>query len=556
MRDIRVFSILFLLLFISFKGYSQEENWEKPAGSIEDAKVVIEKDKVINLRPVSRRFKSIQIELPRPQALSIDYNLTPTVDTLSSLQVIVRPKTMRDQPLEKLYGLNAKLGYGNYRSPVLLIDAGNKRNDEYMYNVHLNHFSSGRGAVNDAPYYFTGLDLDGKFYLNNVTLFADAGFNNQSYRMYGYNTAEYAGITDKDYLKQRLNILNINIGLEDNNAKNSSDQVFEVGINFLKNNHFEQEFSLGLNYNLDWNLATDWKFKLPVSYNLNNQNNTSTTTISRHLVGLRPEFGYILDSFTFTFGVNGFFQKDPADNLDSRFFVFPNLGVRYAINEHHGVSFRVNGEVEQVSLNSMYRDNLYLDTLLVANNNINNFNAAIDLQGNVSESFGYAIGYSYANYRRMMFFDNNPVDTARFRVLLDNSGVTRHRFNGKVNYIRNENLDFSLGAAYNIYSTSDLQEAWHKPQFELDFGSRITIIDKLHVRLDYRLLSGIKARNSSGLVKTLDMINDLNIGLDLDVTANAGLFLEFRNIIGQNYQLYNNYPVNGFQFQGGFSIRF
>ena len=67
-----------------------QENWEKPAGGIENAQVVIEKDKVIRLRPVSRRFKAIQLEIPQAKPLAFEHQLKEPADSLSSLQVIVR----------------------------------------------------------------------------------------------------------------------------------------------------------------------------------------------------------------------------------------------------------------------------------------------------------------------------------------------------------------------------------------------------------------------------------------------------------------------------------
>jgi hypothetical protein len=555
MRDIRLYIILGLGLIISFQSYSQEEKWENPAGSIENAQVVIEKDKVINLRPVSRRFKSIRIDVPKPQKLNVAFNLSPTIDSLTSLQVIVRPKTMRDQPLEKLYGLSAKIGYGNYQSPFVLLNAGNKRNDEFMYNAQFNHFSSGKGAVNDSPYYSTRFGLDGKYYLNNATLFAGLGYHNQSYRIYGYDPVEFPNITDQDYLKQSLNVLNFTLGFEDNDLKNSTDQRFALDFNLLKNNHFDQELLLGLNYDLSWEMATDWSFDVELAYHLAKQNSSMSTSINRHLAGVLPNIQYNWNSFTFLAGVNSYYQQDPADNLDGNLFIYPNLGIRYALNTNHSVNLKFNGQVEQVTQNSMYNENLYLDTLVLANNNINDINISLFLRGKFSETLGYSLGYDYAHYKRLMFYDNNPLDTARFLAVLDSDAAIQ-RIKGDITYIKNENINFNLGAAYNIYSTTDVLEAWHKPQLELDFGTRIKVLEKLNVRLDYRLLNGIKARDSNGEVLNLDLINDLNVGLDLDLSERAGLFIEFRNIIGQNYQFYNNYPVNGFQVLGGFSIRF
>ena len=547
---------MIFILIIAYPAISQEEKWEKPAGSIENAQIVIEKDKIINLRPVSRRFKSIQIEVPKPQKLQFNYSLKPTLDTLSTLQVIVRPKTMRDQPLEKFYGLSTKLGYGNYRSPYVLINAGNKRSDEFMYNAQLNHLSSAKGAVNDAPYYFTRLGFDGKFFLNTVNLLAGISYQNQSYMLYGYDPNEYQSIVNKDILDQRLNNFNLYLGLEDNNLKNSSDQSFILSINLLSHNHLDQELLLDASYDLSWKMADDWYLRMPVQYSYIAQNETASRSLARHYLGLKPAIDYTWHSFIFTVGANGYFQQDPADQSESKIFVYPNLGITYDVNKDHALGLRLDGEVEQVTQRSLFADNLYLDSLQLASNNIRDFGVEVSVKGKISETFGYNLGYNFDHYKRMMFFDNNPLDTARFLVVYDNSGVTRQRFFTDFTYVKNENLDFKLGGRYNIYSTSDLPEAWHKPVFELHFGSGITVMEKLYINLTYNLLSGIKAQNSNAEVITLDLINDLNLTLDLDITERAGLFLNFRNILGQNYQVYNNYPVNGLQVLGGFSIRF
>ena len=155
-----------IILIITPLTMMAQEKWEKPAGGIENAQVVIEKDKIIKLRPVSRRFKAINIEIPQPKPIIFNYQLKEAIDSLPSLQVIVRPKTMRDQPLDKFYGLNAKLGYGNYQSPYVLINAGTKRSDEYMLNAYLNHYSSGKGPVLDdlSASGNTSLGISGKYF--------------------------------------------------------------------------------------------------------------------------------------------------------------------------------------------------------------------------------------------------------------------------------------------------------------------------------------------------------------------------------------------------------
>ena len=556
MKVTSVLKILTLFLCMPLVVKAQEEKWEKPAGGIENAQVVIEKDKIISLRPVSRRFKAIQIELPQAQAILFNHEFATTVDTLSSLQVIVRPKTMKDQPLEKLHGLNAKLGYGNYRSPFILLNAGNKRSDEYLYNLQFNHFSSGKGSINDAGYYSTRAGLDGKLYWNNVSMSSSLNFHNQVYENYGYDPAEYINYPDQDFLKQKLNNLSFLIALEENNQKNSVDQNFGLSINYLSNNHFDKEFILGFDYDINWFPVEEWKFSLPASFNLINQNGRGGNGISRHFASMKPVIGYTLNKFIFTGGANAFYYKDPINNLESKFNIFPNVGVTYQASSSLRAAVMVSGGLERITQQTLYSENLYLDSLIEANHNVNDFSAKIEIDGKLTETIGYSLGYQFLHYKRMMFYDNNPIDSGRFQVVYDEGGVRLQQFKAAINYLRNEHLNFTLSGVYNLYNTTDVITAWHKPKAELHFVTNLFVLKKLHTRLSYNLLYGIEARTSAGAIKTLDLVNDLNIGFDLEITERVGVFLDLRNIFGQNYQIYNNYPVNGFQFVAGIGIHF
>jgi hypothetical protein len=237
--------IIFAVMLMLPLSILAQEDWEKPAGGIEDAEIIIEKDKIISLRPVSRRFKAIQIEIPQPKPLTLSYSLKTALDSLPPLQVIVRPRTMKDQPLEKFYGFNAKLGYGNYNSPYALINIGTKRSDEYMLNASFTHYSSSQGPVLDdfSGGGVTDIGVSGKYFLNSVVLAARVNYNLHTYSIYGYDPVEFTNSSlNQDDLKQKLNNYSLILGLSDNNIKNNSNHDLNIGINYLQNNHPASEF--------------------------------------------------------------------------------------------------------------------------------------------------------------------------------------------------------------------------------------------------------------------------------------------------------------------------
>ncbi|MEN8248518.1 MAG: hypothetical protein ABFS32_06270, partial [Bacteroidota bacterium] len=261
-----IYYIIVLLITLPLAGLAQDD-WEKPAGGIEDAKVVIEKDKVISLRPVSRRFKSIQFEMPEAVPVKLNYQLPDANDSLPKLQVIVRPKTMKDQALDKLYSLNGKVGYGNYRSPFILLNAGTKRNDEYMLDAYFNHYSSGSGPIEgiDAPEYTTSIGGAAKYFLNNVTLFSNINNKFYTYDIYGYDPDFIVPTT---MFRQRLNVLSLNAGLTDNNLNDVVDHKLDMGINYLTKNSVEPttdkdyvEFEYKAGYKISAEFNEHWSAK-------------------------------------------------------------------------------------------------------------------------------------------------------------------------------------------------------------------------------------------------------------------------------------------------------
>jgi len=563
LRTIMNRSIYYIAFFWGFLlplSLLAQDDWEKPAGGIEDAKVVIEKDKAITLRPVSRRFKAIQIEIPQAQPISMAYSFKSLLDSLPALQVIVRPRKMKDQQLEKFYGINAKLGYGNYNSPYALVNLSTKRSDEYMLAASFNHYSSARGPVLDdfSGAGVTNLGVSGKYFLNNITLFASANYKHQTYSIYGYDPAEITSqMIETSLLKQKLNILNFNIGLVDNNLKNNIDSDLRLGINYLSNNFNISEFIFDFNYDFTAHLGNAWAVSALANYTGFSLPNLAQMVVgkNRRVAQLKPVLSYNLSKLSLSLGVNLVHENDPI-NFGNRNHIFPVVGATYQLAVNHKIKALVDGQVEKVSLNSLFQQNPYLDSAVQANNNINNISGLLSLEGTLISNLGYKLSYNYKHYQRLMFFQNNIIDSARFDVIYDQGGATLNRISANLNYTFNKSLSVSANFAANTYTTVDIAEPWHRPAIELSFTSNFNIISNLSGHFTYFLLSGIKAQTIAGEVKTLAAVHDINFGLKLAVTERFGIFVDLMNILGSNYQLYNNYPVKGFQGIGGLSYKF
>ena len=162
-------STMMLLSAVSLFGQDQE--WDED-GAIQDAEVVIEKDRQITLEKANRGYEKVG-PLPdnvnrQPQQYSFDYiNYTATPFTPR-----IRINRIKEQPLPKLYGNYVKGGVGNYGTTYLEGYFNNKRSETHSLGGYIKSLSSSRGPVdkgNSASSDFS-LGVEGSYFLDEVTL--------------------------------------------------------------------------------------------------------------------------------------------------------------------------------------------------------------------------------------------------------------------------------------------------------------------------------------------------------------------------------------------------
>src|SRR5690554_1059682 len=111
----RFILILFVLSFMV--GQATAQNWEDNGAEIEDVRVVIEKDRTIELPAASRNYEKVP-PLPAPgKEKPMEYEFKDYNFVLKPLDPRIRVLTIQDEKLNKFYGNYVKAGLGNYATP-------------------------------------------------------------------------------------------------------------------------------------------------------------------------------------------------------------------------------------------------------------------------------------------------------------------------------------------------------------------------------------------------------------------------------------------------------
>ena len=223
--------LILIGLVLPLAGFAQAD-WENPKGAIKDEEVVIEKDKQITLPVISRRFEAITVDFPQRDtsiAVAVPEDI---MLTIPKIPVKLRPRQMKAEPLQKTYWGTFKAGYGSYISPYVQADVATKRSDEYSLAAHFRHFSSKNGPIDKGN---SGMSLNdafvnGKLFLNKVTVGAHMGAEINKFHLYGYDESFATSIFPGD-IEQALNGFTFGVDLTDNDKNEDFSYTLKTGLN-------------------------------------------------------------------------------------------------------------------------------------------------------------------------------------------------------------------------------------------------------------------------------------------------------------------------------------
>src|SRR5688572_24095465 len=139
------FLIRAVLAFIIMSSYSFpaiSQDWEDNAAELDDAQVIIEKDRKIELPAASRSYEKVPPLPGEEPNQALQYDFQDFNFSLQPLDPKMRVLTIQDEKLKKFYGNYVKAGFGNYLTPYLEGFFNNKRNDRYAIGAHVKHLSS------------------------------------------------------------------------------------------------------------------------------------------------------------------------------------------------------------------------------------------------------------------------------------------------------------------------------------------------------------------------------------------------------------------------------
>lgn len=525
----------------------------------EEKDFVYKTEAVIDLEKADRPFEKVT-KVPRVETEVTKQTYTPEVieAPLPDLKSKIRIYPVGDEPIKPLDNNYVKVGFGNYSTPLLDAYLNSGRNDRYAYGLRYKHQSSGKGPVEGEKSAFSQnfLGLNGQWFTDGVDFNAGVNYERLGYRFYGYEQIEgiQPAFAEGNKLKQALNMFGLDIGL--NNYK--TDKTFQYGMNVgftaLSDAYEASETEVSLHLTPRYRV-NDVKF-ITMETDMYWSTRKDSSKIKRNYYSFKPHLNHRAEKWRYIIGVNVVYENDFLTS-NNKFHLYPKLFLQYELSENAQPYAGIQGDMQRNTLGSLLNDNLYLGSDQLLYNTNNTMQLFIGTEGTYKKKLYYNIRLQHDNYARFYTFIEDSTDQSRFRTIYDGGNVKQLTFSTDVCYTVQENFKIGLKASFFSYTMDTLAEAWHRPKFSSDLYFRYNLKGKIFISSDIYYISGIVAKDfSEDSNVTLDGAFDVNLKLDYLLSDKFSVFVEGRNLVNKQYQLYNNYPVRGINFLAGLTYSF
>lgn len=457
----------------------------------------------------------------------------------------IKPFAMKAELPEDNYDAYAKLGFGNYTSPLADIS--------YTKNLDNAHFG-----------------LQGKYFA------LDNSSNNPYQKMQDIDARIFAGLQVSDMLHLDINtfasldkryLYHIPINkINEISESEAERKINNYGLQLkLKNaSQYALQYAVGLSGDLldlsnvdarELNLGTDaevsyagetWGAKLTAKGMLSDLSEIADT--SYLTLQAAPSFFYQKDKLRFSLGGHLAHSNDSLH-------IFPQTELMYdLLNNKMQLTLGTGQELIHNSLANTLRHNPYYEYKSDDYKSTIRQKYFIGLQGQWA-NVTYRSELGYQQLHNQVYYLATANDARKYaQHHLDTKGVYIH---ASGSYTINEVYTVGASIQQYFYDLDDNEKLYHVPSLRLKAYADIGLLEnKLRVKPSLSLTDKIDYIDLDGNAQKLDNMLNLSAEAEYRIHNNFKVFAEVKNIFDNNYAEYFGYDDVGIHAHGGVKIKF
>ncbi len=479
----------------------------------------------------------------------------------------------------KLYDNYATLGFGNYTSILGEFYSNFEISRTDNAGFFFRHNSS-QGDIKDVrldnKYYNTSLDANYTSRQKDASFRLDVGAEHQLYNWYGlpfqFNNAPAEFIDGIDPAQNYFSgFVGGSVGME-----GSFFEGAKLNLRYLTDSYnsseihttFTPEFTFPIG---DVNVKVDAEADYLNGSFSQNYFNSDDINYSFLNVGLTPSIVYVDNDLTLTLGAKPVVSLN-TEASETKLYVYPKVNISYRLLDEYVIAYAgVDGDLYQNTYYNFKEENPYVSPTLFIQPTNKVYEGFAGLKGKLSNNVSYNLRGAYGKENDKALFQANPYKGMNvefkgfeygnsFNVIYDDVNILD--FFAELKLEISNNFTLGVNANYFSYTTDAQAQPWNLPDLKASLFSNFNITEKLYggVSLFY-VGERMDLRSDTNPLSTptevtLDSYLDANAHFGYKITDRLSVFVKGSNLLGDNYQKWYNFPVQGIQGLGGATYKF
>ena len=483
----------------------------------------------------------------------------------------IKPAKIVDEPLKKLYKHYAKVGFGNYTSPLVEFSMSNLRSKDYAGSVYLKHYSMNGKLKDVGPPQFSDNEivLDGKKFFKDFTLNGSLAYKRNVVHRYGYSPNSFPAdsfpdVFSKSATKQRFSFIGTSVDLTSSELR-PSKWLQKIGIDYY---NFQDKFGTTENkFGIMANLvkSVSKKSDVLIDAGLDYYNEKMAIHGGNDFIPrLRAAFATSGKTWKLKVGIGT--ALDVTDSL-TKGYIYPQVDFQYSLVENIFYFYAgANGDLQRNSYRNLTSENPFIASDIALKNSNQQAKLFAGLRGAFSSKMTFNAFVSQSFINNLPYYVNQ-VDTGSvagnvFNVVYDKTSLLT--VGGDLGFQAGEKLMLNASAAYNFYGMDKQLQPWHRPAITGKFTGKYNLKDKIIISADVYYLGPQFGRtftqDTLGVITYNEVkikhLIDINLGVEYRYNQRFSAFVNFNNIASYRYYRWSQYPSQRFNFMVGLTANF
>lgn len=485
------------------------------------------------------------IEPAPPVNRDYDYRITIVPYDIDYEDPTIKPFAMKPDAKPDFYKGYAKLGFGNFKSPLADLSYHNSAG-KVEYGILANYLALDNSNEN-AYQKMSDIDVDAHANIkltDNLELLTGM-YTSIDQRYFFHIPINDASLFSEDAARRNLHTYGLKLGLR-NGSNYALQYQLITNTNYLA---VTNDDTNEINTNVNGMISYSGK-SLGIALEAEMDFSKVTESVDSSLLTLSatPKLFWSNEKFNIRAGANTIVANEQTYIFPSAELLLDILADRMQIVVGTDQEYIHNSIQNVLSYNPYYQasEGTYASTITKSY-----YGGA---QGEWSK-LSYRGKVGYREILNQAILVNSIEDFRKFNLgYIDLNTVF---IEATASYTLNEVFTIGGGFQQNIFDLADDVIAFHLPSMRYNAYTVIHLMDnRLTIKPSLAFTDKVEYLNIDGEVEKLDPMLSLNSTANLRIGDNFGLFVDAKNLLANNYAEYHGYDDVGIHIHGGITLKF